>query len=348
MARSYNIAELARIVEGELRGDSAGRIDGVGDVVEASPSQATWVSRGQYINKLAASRAGVVLVPRDFGETPMPAILCPRLDRSIALLLAAFQETAAAPEPGIHATAVVHQAARVGPKCAIGPYVVIDADAVLGARCRIHAGVLIGRGVRLGDDCEIWPNAVIRDGCNIGDRVIIHPSAVIGADGFGYYREGTRYIKVPHIGGVILEDDVEVGACACIDRAKFGNTVIGRGTKIDNQVQIAHNVRVGSDCVLAAQVGIAGSVRIGSSCAFGGRSGATDNLTLADGVHIGATSVATRDVKKAGVYTGSPLQEVSQALRTQAHLLRLSELAAEVKDLIKRVEELEAAANDSS
>jgi UDP-3-O-[3-hydroxymyristoyl] glucosamine N-acyltransferase len=278
----------------------------------------------------------------------MPAILCPRIERSVALLLGAFAEPIAAPSAGVHPSATIDSSARIGPDCAIGPHAVIEANAIIGARCRIHPGVFIGRDTKLGDDCTIWPNAVIRDGCTIGNRVIIHACAVIGADGFGYYREGPRHAKVPHIGGVVLEDDVEVGACTCIDRAKFGNTVIGRGTKIDNLVQIAHNVRVGTDCVLAGQAGVGGSTRVGNSCAFGGQSGAVDNVMISHDVQIGATSVVTKDVRNPGVYYGWPAQEVSKALRTQAHLLRLAELAEQVKRLHKRVEELEAAAHDSS
>jgi UDP-3-O-[3-hydroxymyristoyl] glucosamine N-acyltransferase len=230
----------------------------------------------------------------------------------------------------------------------VGPHAVIEAEVEIGARCVLHAGAFIGRQTTLGDDCVIWPHAVIREGCSIGNRVIIHPNAVIGADGFGYYFEGGRHVKVPHIGGAMLGDDVEVGACACIDRAKFGVTIVGYGTKIDNLVQIAHNVRLGSDCLLAGQAGIGGSTRTGKLCAFGGQSGTIDNLTFCDNTRIGAASVVTRDVREPGTYYGWPAQDVSRALRTQASLVRLPELTAQVKELRKRVEELEATAHNRS
>ena len=275
---SYTTEELAQRVEGKLRGAGDVIIRGVAEVSEATPAQATWVSNPKYAGLLPTSKAGVVLVPQDFGATPMPAILCPHVARSVALLLAAFAPEVPRPAPGVHPSAVVDERAQLGPNAAVGPGAVIEADVKLGANCAIHAGVYIGRGTVLGDDCVIWPNAVIRDGCRLGHRVVVHPNAVIGADGLGFYFHEGRHCKIPHTGGVILGDDVEVGACACIDRSKFGNTVIGAGTKIDNLVQLAHNVRVGNHCVFAALVGVGGSTQVGDYCLFGGQAAVIDNV----------------------------------------------------------------------
>jgi UDP-3-O-[3-hydroxymyristoyl] glucosamine N-acyltransferase len=217
----------------------------------------------------------------------MPAILCDRIEPSIVALLGVFARPVSRPGAGIHKTAIIDPSVVIGELPSIGPHVVIDAGARIGARSIIHSGVFIGRDTVLGDDCEIWANAVIRDGCILGSRVFVHSCAVIGGDGFGFYFDGTRHVKIPHIGGVILEDDVVIGACTCVDRAKFGNTIVARGTKIDNQVQIAHNCRIGRHNVIAGQTGVAGSVRTGDFCIFGGRAVSFDNLSIGQHVQIG-------------------------------------------------------------
>ena len=346
MNRTYTLAALADLIGGTVRGDAKVVITGVSDVEEAGPRDATWIAHSSYASKLGASRAGAVLVPADFGPTPMPAVLCDRMDRSVARLLGAFAGPTSLPEPGIHPTALVHETAQIGPDAAIGPNVVLEAGVRIGASAVIHSGVFVGRGTTLGDRCVLWPHVVIREGCVVGHRVTIHPNTVIGADGLGYYWDEGGHRKVPHIGGVILEDDVEIGACTCIDRSKFGNTVVGRGTKIDNLVQIAHNVRVGEHCVLASQVGISGSVRIGNGCIFGGRSGAADNLVIGNGVRLaGGLAVATHDIPDGMTVSGFPAQEHRKELREQASLRRLPALARQLKDLLARVERLESTAN---
>ena len=346
MSRSYSVKQLAEIVGGSARGDESVVITGVAEVSAASPDDAAWVSNPKYAPKLASSRAGVVLVPEDFGPTPMAAILCDRVDRSVARLLAAFAPPDARPEPGIHPTARIHETVRIGSDPAIGPHVVIEADARVGDAGVIHAGVFIGRGTTVGNDCVIWPNAVIRDGCRVGNRVTIHPNAVIGADGLGFYFAEGRHHKVPHIGGVILGDDVEVGACACVDRAKFGYTVVGRGTKIDNLVQLAHNVKVGEHCVIAAQTGVAGSVHIGDYAVFGGQVAVADNVTIGSRVRCaGGMTMVAKDVPDGMTVSGFTAQDHRRELRERAAVRRLPALAEQLKELIARVEELEASAH---
>jgi len=342
MSRTYTVGQLADLVGGTVRGDPNGVIRGVADVSEAGSDQATWVNRQAYADKLKDSHAGAVLVPTNFGDTPMPAILCKQIEVSVAKLLGAFATPVSKPDPGIHPTAVVHASARIGPNPAIGPHVVIDADVQIGERCVLHAGVFIGRGTAIGDNCLLWPNVVIRDGCAVGHRVIIHPNSVIGADGFGYYFDEGRHNKIPHIGGVILEDDVEIGACTCVDRSKFGYTVVGAGTKIDNQVQVAHNVRIGRHCVLAGQSGIAGSVRIGDYCVFGGRAASLDNVAVGDRVTVASLAVVDKDIPDGLTVSGFPARDHREELRERALVRRLPKLAEQFKDLIHRVEQLEA------
>jgi len=342
MSRTYTVGQLADLVGGIVRGDASVVIRGVADVSEAGPDQATWVNRQAYADKLKDSRAGAVLVPTNFGETPMPAIRCKQIEPSVAKLLGAFATPVSKPDPGIHPRAVVHASAQIGPNPAIGPHVVIDADVRIGASCVIHAGVFIGRGTAIGDNCLLWPNVVIRDGCAVGHRVIIHPNSVIGADGFGYYFDEGRHNKIPHIGGVILEDDVEIGACTCVDRSKFGYTVVGAGTKIDNQVQVAHNVRIGRHCVLAGQSGIAGSVRIGDYCVFGARAASLDNVAVGDRVTVAGLAVVDKDIPAGLLVSGFPARDHREELRERALVRRLPKLAEQLKDLIHRVEQLEA------
>lgn len=349
MTRGYTIAELASIVGGTLRGDGSAVISGVADVAEAGSTDAAWVYQPKYAAKLGSSHAGVVLVSKDHGPTPMPAILCERVDRAVAKLLAAFAPADPEPEPGIHPSAVVHPSATVASSTTVGPFVVIDAGATIGGQCVLHSGVFIGRETTVGNDCVICPNAVVRERCRLGDRVTLHAGAVIGTDGFGYYFDDGRHNRIPHIGGVILEDDVEIGACACVDRAKFGNTIVGRGTKIDNLVQIAHNVRLGEHNVLAGLTGIAGSVRTGPYCMFGGRSGCTDNLTLGEGVRLTALgTVVTKNMPPGVMLSGAPARQHRDELREQAAIRRLPGFAAQLKDLLARVERLETSTHHRS
>lgn len=341
----HTIAELARLVGGELRGDGCATITGVADVRDAGPGEATWVSRDSFVEKLKSSRAGVVLVPKHFGETPMPAILCDKIEPAIAALLGAFATPVSRPADGIHPTAVVDKSATIGERPAIGPHVVLEAGVRIGSRCVLHAGVFVGRDTVIGDDCELWPNAVIRNGCQVGSRVSIHPCAVIGKDGFGFYFNGTQHIRIPHVGGVIIEDDVEIGACSCVDRAKFGNTVVARGTKIDNQVQVAHNCRVGQHNAFAGHTGLSGSVRTGDYCVMGGRATVFDNVNIGHQVQLGGMTVVTKDLPDGLKASGFPAQELQTELREKAAVRRLPEYYKKIKDLIERVERLEASAH---
>jgi UDP-3-O-[3-hydroxymyristoyl] glucosamine N-acyltransferase len=337
--------QLAQLVGGVLRGRGDGLVTGIADVEEAGPGDAAWASSAKYAAKVAASRAGVVLVRSDFGPTPMPAILCDRIDDAVARLLAAFRPPASRPEPGVHPSAVVHASATLGPGHALGPHVVVEQGAVIGANATLHAGVFIGREAKLGDDCTLWPHVSVRDGCVLGNRVEIHSHSVIGSDGFGYYFAGGRHHKYPHAGSVIIEDDVEIGSCSCVDRAKFGFTIVGAGTKIDNLVQVAHNVRLGKHCIVVGESGIGGSVRTGDYVVFAGRSVALDNLAIGDRATLAACAVATKDIPAGATVSGFPAQDHREELRERAALRKLPELVAEIRELKARVKQLEESAH---
>ena len=345
---TYTTSQLADMVGGKLRGDGSAQITGVADIREAVKDQAAWVAREGFAEAVQSSRAGVVLVPKDFPATPMPAILCEKIEPSVAVLLGAFASPVSKPDPGIHPSAVVHASSKIGECPSIGPHVVIDAEARMGARCILHAGVFIGRGTLLGDDCEVWPNTVIRDGCTLGSRVIIHSCTVIGGDGFGFYFDGKQHVKVPHIGGVIIEDDVEIGSCSCVDRAKFGNTIIGRGTKIDNHVQLAHNCRLGQHNILAGHTGLSGSVRTGDYCVMGARVTSFDNLRIGSQVQLGGMSVVTKDLPDGLKASGFPAHDLKEDFRERAAVRRLPAYFDKIKELVERVERLEASAHHNA
>jgi UDP-3-O-[3-hydroxymyristoyl] glucosamine N-acyltransferase len=347
MKPTHTIADLARLVGGTIRGDGSNLITSVADIREAMGHQAAWVSRERFANAVKTSQAGVVLVPTGFPETPMPSILCDNIEQSVAALLNAYARPVSRPDAGIHPTAVIDRSAVVGDSPAIGPHAVIGPGVTIGARSVIHSGVFIGSHTVLGDDCQIWPNAVISDGCSLGSRVLVHSCAVIGGDGFGFYFDGTHYVKIPHIGGVILEDDVEIGACTCVDRAKFGNTIIGRGTKIDNQVQVAHNCRLGAHNILAGQSGFAGSVRTGDYCVFGARVGSLDNLNIGNRVHLGAMSQVTKDLPDGLKASGFPAQNQHKELRERASIRRLPGYYEKLAELVERIDRLEASAHNN-
>lgn len=337
--------EIARAVGGAATGSSNVRITGVADLSEATPTDAAWVSHPRYADKLASSRAGVVLVPNDFGTAPMPIIRCEKIDRSVAQLLALFAPAPPGPVVGIHPTAVIDPAAVIEAHCAIGPHVVVDAQACIGAGSILHAGAYVGARSTLGRHCVLWPNVTVSHDCFLGDRVVIHAGSVIGGDGFGYYFDAGTHHKVPHIGSVRIEDDVEIGACSCVDRSKFGFTVVGRGTKIDNLVQIAHNVRLGEHCVIAGHTGIGGSVRTGDYCVFAGCSGAFDNLSIGSRATIAGGSMTAKDVPDGLTVSGLPAQDHRKELRVHAALRRLPDLVEQVKQLRARVQQLENAAH---
>ena len=244
-------------------------------------------------------------------------------------------------EPGVHPTACVAGGARVDRSASVGPLAVVEAEAVIGPRSRVGALSFVGRGAVLGEDVRLHPHVVIREDVRIGNRVIVHSGAVLGADGFGYAFDGQAHRKIPQVGGLRIEDDVEIGANTAIDRATLGETIVRRGTKIDNLVQIGHNCDVGEDVILVSQVGIAGSSRVGNRAMLAGQVGVADHVTIGAGAILTAKSGVPNDVPAGEVWSGIPSRPTSEQKRIWAGESQLPELIRRVRALEKRLRELE-------
>jgi len=347
MSTSYTLAEIAKWVNGAVRGDASRKITGVSGIEDADSSQITWLSHEKYIPQLKASKAGAVLVPEHFGETPMSAVLTANPTQAVAIILERFAPPVPRPEKGIHPSAVVAESAQIGRNVAIGPHVFVGENAVIGNNVVLHANNYIGADTSIGNDCEIWPGVVIRERCSLGQKVIIHPNTTIGADGYGYEFINGQHQKIPQIGTVQIDDNVEIGANCTIDRAKFGATRIGMGTKIDNLVQVAHNVQIGPHCLIVAQCGIAGSTKLGTAVVLGGKVGVRDHVMINDGARAAACCCISKDVPAGMAVNGIPAVENQQYLREQAKVRQLPKLAEQIKALIRRVEQLETTTDDS-
>jgi UDP-3-O-[3-hydroxymyristoyl] glucosamine N-acyltransferase len=246
-------------------------------------------------------------------------------------------------QPGIHPTAVIAPTAKLNPQAVhVGPHVVVEDGAQIGDGSVLHAGSYIGHHVHLGEGCVLHPHAIVKDYCTLGKRVIIHSGAVIGSDGFGYEFVQGRHMKVDQVGIVEVGDDVEIGSCSCIDRARFGSTSIGSGTKIDNLVQVAHNVTTGAHCILVAQVGVSGSTKLGNYVIMGGQSGAAGHLKIGDQVTVLGRSGVTKDLPAKGHYTGFPARPLMEGRKLMAYPAKVPDLQKRILDLERRLAELES------
>ena len=318
-------------------------VTGIATLAEATESELSFLGSERYLNDFAATRAAAVIVQK---RVKLPAghgkgvFLVDDADLAVATLLEHFAPPIPRPPVGRHPTAVVAPSASVGDGTRIGINVVVGDDSRIGANCILHAGVVIGAQVTLGDGCELFPSVVIRERVSIGQRVIIHAGSVIGSDGFGYRWDGAKHQKIPQIGTIVIEDDVEIGSCVCIDRAKFSATRIGRGSKIDNLVQIGHNVSVGPHCIIVGQAGLAGSVTLGTGVVLGGQSAVRDHVTMGDQSAVAACSGVAEDVDPKTIVSGLPALPHRQTLREQAALRRLPDLVVQVRKLQEEVERL--------
>lgn len=344
-AHSLTARELADRIGATLVGPDRPAIRGVTTIEDARPDALTWAQNATYLDRAWASHAAAVLAPADTVPPPgRTALLAGDVEAALSAALAIFAPPAPQLPVGLHPTAVVADSAAVD-GAAIGPHVVIGERTRIGPGTRIHAGSVIAHDVVIGPDCVVWPNVVIRERVRIGARVVIHPNATLGADGFGYLFRDGRFVRIPHIGGVQIDDDVEIGANSTVDRGKCGDTRIGRGTKVDNLVQIAHNVTIGEDCVIAAQCGISGSTTLGRHVILAGQVGLVDHIHLGDGVRAGAQSGLSKSVPAGETVFGSPAGPMHEQARLIGAWRRLPELLAQVRELRKKVERLEAPAH---
>jgi UDP-3-O-[3-hydroxymyristoyl] glucosamine N-acyltransferase len=334
---------LAVAIGARIEGDGGRIVHGIASLEDAGAEDLSFVTEPRYAPLAEQTKAGAVIVPENFKAAVAASAAVLRVgnvDEALEKTLKLFAPATEVPPTGIHATAVISPTARLGENIAVGPGSVIGDGAVVGDRTAISAGAVIGRDVHIGTDCLIYPNVVVRQGSLIGDRVIIHPNATIGADGFGYRFADGKHKKIQHIGIVVIEDDVEIGANCCIDRAKFGRTVIGRGTKIDNLVQIAHNVKIGSHCIIVSQTGIAGSARLGKYVVLGGQVGVRDHVRIGDNVMVGATSAVDQDLEANCKAVGTPALPVKEFFRQLAVIQKLPQLDKQIKQIQARIDEL--------
>ncbi len=335
------IRQIADLIGAEIEGDEAITITGIAAIDSAGPQELTFASDEKRAAQLGEGNAAAAIVHRSAKVSSAQTLL--RVDdvsAAIAKLLEAFAPSDDLPPVGVHASAAIDPAATIGRNAAIGPGAVVGPRAKLGDGCVLCANAFVGADVELGDDVILYESAVIRYGCKLGSRVRIGPNSVIGYDGFGYLPTPGGVKRFRHAGDVVIEDDVEIDACTCVDRAKFGSTVIGAATKIDNLVQIAHNVRVGAGSMFAAHVGVAGSTRIGKGVVFGGHVGIRDNITIGDGVQCAAFSAIAADAAPGMSMFGIPAIEGREMLRVAICWRKLPELLHRVAKLEKRLKEL--------
>jgi len=342
------VEEIARLLGGKVEGDGSREIREIAGLESAGPEEIAFVEGGRALARAAHSAAGCILVPKGSslpGKTTIE-VVHPKL----ALIRAAKAlRPPAQVEAGVHSTAVIAPGARLASNASVGAHAVLEEGVMVGAGVLIGAGVFLGRDVQVGAESILHPRVTVYPGARIGNRVVIHAGSVIGSDGFGYVFAEGRHHKFPQLGQVIIEDDVEIGSNTTVDRGSLGNTVIGEGTKIDNLVQIAHNVRIGRHCVIAAQTGISGSVEIGEYVVMGGQVGVGDRARIEDQAVIGAQAgVPTgKVVRRGSAMWGTPARPMSEFKKTYAQLTNLPNLAKKVREL-SRLRSAEAKGNCSS
>ena len=305
-------------------------ISGVADLATAGPTDLCFSEHAEQAEAVAASAAIVLLVPMDFPDMPGKVLIrCGGARRAFFAVAALFVSPPAPPgvDPGAH----VHASATLGEDVSIGPGAAIGVAAVIGARCVIAGGAQIGADVQIGDDCVLEPNVTVMRGSRIGRGCTLRAGAVIGSDGFGFAWDGERHRKVPQLGRVVLEDEVDIGCNSCVDRATLGETRVRRGTKVDNLVQIAHNTDIGEHVILVSQSGVAGSSRLGTGVVVAGQVAVSDHVTVGAGARIGGQSGVTKDVAAGATVFGTPARDMKQALRELGALAQLPELLRRVK-----------------
>lgn len=336
---SLTLRQLAEAVGGDVRGDGDRRVSSVTTLENAGPEDLSFYHNRKYLEAAHTSGAGVLLVA---DAEPFPGrdlLICSEPYAALARLIALFHPEPPA-VPGVHASAVVAASARLGKDVSIGPQAVVGENVRIGGAAVLGPGVVVGDDAAIGDGSVLHAHAVVERGCRLGARCIVHAGAVIGSDGFGFATMDGVHHKVPQVGIVVIEDDVELGANVCIDRATFGETRIGRGTKVDNLVQVGHNVVVGEHSLLVAQSGISGSTRLGHHVVMAGQSGAVGHLTLAPGTVLTAKAGATEDTASGQMVSGWPGRPHRDWLKAMGNLFRLDELRRRVKALEEMVARL--------
>lgn len=353
------IQDLAKQIKAQLLGNSQQvqkKVNAVAALAAADENEVTFVkiperygahtSNVKKDSILWNTKAAGIILPRVLEGLQKPQLVVENVDYALIQTLKIFAPELKPPEPGIHPTAKISQNVHIAKSASIGPYVIVEDGAQIGKNTIIGSGCHIGQNNKIGSESRLDCNVVVYYNCRIGQNVIIQANTTIGSTGFGYSFINGKNQLVPHNGGVIIEDFVEIGANCCIDRAKFGNTLIGAGTKIDNLVQIAHNVEIGKSCLIAALVGIAGSCKVGDGVVIGGQAGLADNIEVGSGVMIGGHTPAFQNIPPNQRVFGMPPLEIKESMRIMSLIKRLPKLADRIKQLNKRIESIEAAEND--
>lgn len=338
------VASLAAAVSGEIVGEGQLELWGVGRLEDAEPGQLSFFANQRYREALGATRASAVLVPRDFvgARAGLTVIRVDQPHLAFARVAQLFHP-APRPAPGMAPRATVHPSAQVAASATIMDGATVSADAVVGERAVLFPGVYLGEGARVGDDTVLRPNVAVMNGCTIGARCLVHPNAVIGADGFGFALDLSvpEHVKIPQVGVVRVEDDVEIGACSCIDRATTGETVVGRGTKIDNLVQVGHNSTIGPLSILCAQVGLSGSTALGMGVMMGGQAGSAGHQHIGDMAKVAARAAVLGDLEAGATVAGAPAFAHKDWLRATSLFSKLPTLHRQLRELERRLAALE-------
>jgi UDP-3-O-[3-hydroxymyristoyl] glucosamine N-acyltransferase len=339
---ALRVIELAQRLGGAVEGDGAVEVHRMAGLVEALAGDLSFLAHPRYAAEMAATRASAVIVPLDWKGSGQPVLIRVKdPDRAFAQAAQWLGRPAVKRAPAIHPTAIIAPDVVLGRELFVGPYCVIEAGAAIGERTVLEAGVFVGQQCAIGADCHFYPHVSVREYCRIGARVVLHNGVVIGSDGFGYLNAGGVWQKIPQVGIVVVGDDVEIGANTAVDRARFGETRIENGVKIDNLVQVAHNVTIGEHSAIAGQTGIAGSSHLGKRVRVGGQVGISGHLHLGDDVVVGAQSGVSKDIAPRSYIFGTPAIPYDKALKLNAHLHRLPEWKQKVAELEKRIDKLE-------
>ncbi len=335
------LSELAIKLGARLYGSDV-NITGVNTIADAGEHEVCFLTSSKYAKELEQSSAAAVLVAQRLDDVEMAQLVVEKVDAALIELLKLFSPKLT-PQQGIHPTAVIESTAELDATVSVGPNAYIGHAVKIAANTAIGAGCFVGENTTIGSECRLDGHVAVYHNCQIGNRCVIQANSTIGATGFGYSFIEGQHRLIPHNGGVILEDGVEIGSNSCVDRAKFGNTIIGAGTKIDNLVQIAHNVRTGKCCLMAGHVGISGSTIVGNGVVFAGASGSADHVEIGDGAVLGAQAVATGKIAAGQTILGTPARDMRQELKSMSIYRKLPELAKEMKQLSRKVSQLEAA-----
>lgn len=336
------LTKIAKWLDAEIEGDATIDISGLAKIEEAQRDQISFIANQKYEKFLETTRAGAIIVNKRLPASGKTVLRVEDPYFAFMMLAQKFYGDAHSVEKGVHKTAVLGEGTELGEGVAIGAYVVVGKNCRIGKDTILYPGVILGDGVSVGDDCLFYANVSIGNRCQVGQRVILHMGAVIGSDGFGFAFKDDRYHKIPQMGIVVLEDDVEIGANTTIDRATMGETIVRRGTKIDNLVQIAHNVEIGQHTAIAAQAGISGSTKVGNYVRLGGQAGLVGHIEIGDRAAVGAQGGVTKSVSTGTFVSGYPARPHMQVMREEASLGQLPDLIKKVKILEKRIAELEA------